>query len=117
MEPPDYFSDRPDIVAATRGGDSSVGMDGEIDLTTASLEQALFWRDIYVEILAMEESILDRMHQLIEGLSPPARREVEVTNLPVVVAQSERFRSRLGFWEVVVTTLSKSSPAPVRRKP
>jgi hypothetical protein len=28
-----------------------------------------------------------------------ARREVELTNVPVVVAQAERFRSRLGFWE------------------
>jgi hypothetical protein len=31
--------------------------------------------------------------------SPQARREVELTNVPVVVAQAERFRSRLGFWE------------------
>jgi hypothetical protein len=33
------------------------------------------------------------------GQSPQARREVELTNVPVVVAQAERFRSRLGFWE------------------
>jgi hypothetical protein len=31
--------------------------------------------------------------------SPEARQEVELTNVPVVAAQAERFRSRLGFWE------------------
>jgi hypothetical protein len=90
---------RPDIVAATRGGDNSLGMEGEADLATATLEQALFWKNIYTEILAMEESVLERIHQLMADQSPQARREVALTNVPVVVAQAERFRSRLGFWE------------------
>jgi len=92
-------SDRPDIVAATRGGDDSLGMEGEADLATASLEQALFWKNIYTEILTMEEAVLARIHHLMADQSPQARREVELTNVPVVVAQAERFRSRLGFWE------------------
>ncbi len=91
--------ERPDIVAATRGGDNSLGMEGEADLATATLEQALFWKNIYTEILAMEESVLERIHQLMADQSPQARREVALTNVPVVVAQAERFRSRLGFWE------------------
>jgi hypothetical protein len=90
---------RPDIVAATRGGDNSLGMEGEADLATATLEQALFWRNIYTEILAMEESVLERIRQLMADQSPQARQEVALTNVPVVVAQAERFRSRLGFWE------------------
>jgi hypothetical protein len=92
-------SDRPDIIAATRGGDDSLGMEGEADLATASLEQALFWKNIYTEILTMEEAVLARIHHLMADQSPQARREVELTNVPVVVAQAERFRSRLGFWE------------------
>jgi len=97
--------DRPDIVAATRGGDDSMGMDGEADPATASLEQALFWRNIYIEILAMEEAVLDRIQHLMEQLqSPQARREVALTNVPVVVAQAARFRARLGFWESRVET-------------
>ncbi len=91
--------DRPDIVAAIRGGDDSLGMEGEADLATATLEQALFWKKIYTEILAMEESVLDRIRQLMADQSPQARQEVELTNVPVVVAQAERFRSRLRFWE------------------
>ena len=74
-------------------------MEGEVDPATATLEQAVFWRNIYAEILAMEESVLLRIHQLMADQSPEARREVELTNVPVVVAQAERFRSRLGFWE------------------
>ena len=102
--------DRPDIVAATRGGDDSLGMDGEADLATASLEQALFWRNIYTEILTMEESVLDRIRQLMANQSPQARREVELTNVPVVVAQAERFRSRLGFWESACRRIEAAAP-------
>jgi hypothetical protein len=90
---------RPDIAAATRGGDNSLGMDDEADPATASLEQAVFWRDIYTEILAMEEAVLARIHHLIAGQTPEARREVELTNVPVIVAQVERFRSRQGIWD------------------
>jgi len=53
MNSDDPLSDRPDIVAATRGGDNSLGMNDEADPATASLEQAVFWRNIYTEILAM----------------------------------------------------------------
>ena len=93
---------RPDIVAATRGGDDTLGMDGEADPATATLEQALFWRNIYREILTMEEAVLARIKDLMADQSPQARREVELTNVPVVEAQAERFRSRLGFWETRV---------------
>lgn len=102
MNPESTRPYRPDIVAATRGGDDSLGMDGEADPATASLEQALFWRNIYSEILVMEEAVLERIRQLMLDQSPQARREVELTNVPVVVAQAARFRSRLGFWQSCV---------------
>ncbi len=92
-------SDRPDIVAATRGGDDSLGMEDEADPADASFEEALFWRNIYTEIVEMEESVLARIRQLMAKQSPQARREVELTNVPVVVAQVERFRARRGIWE------------------
>src|ERR1700730_9645194 len=96
---------RPDVVAAIRGGDNSLGMEGEADPATATLEQALFWRNIYTESLAMEESVLERIHELMADQSPQARQEVALTNVPVVVAQAERFRSRLGFWDAAVTAI------------
>jgi hypothetical protein len=91
-------------VAAIRGGDNSLGMDDEADPATATLDQALFWRNIYTEIVAMEEAVLARIYQLMSGQSPEARREVELTNVPVVVAQVERFRSRHAIWDSLVRT-------------
>lgn len=96
---------RPDIVAAVRGGDTSQAMDGEADPKGASMEQALYWRQIYQEILAMEEKVMERIQDLMEAQSPEARREVELTNVPVVAAQAERFRQRLGFWTARVHEL------------
>jgi hypothetical protein len=96
---------RPDMVAAARGGDANQAMDGESDPKTASMEQALYWRQIYREILAMEEKVMERIQDLMTKLSPQARREVELTNVPVVAAQAERFRQRLGFWAARVREL------------
>jgi hypothetical protein len=102
--------ERPDVEAAIRGGDWSLRMDGEDVPADASLKQALYWRQIYSEILAMEEKVLDRIHQLMARQSAAARREVELTNVPVVVAQAEKFRQRLGYWEARIQQLDGSSP-------
>lgn len=102
MTSEDLGRDRPDIVAATRGGDNTLGMDGEADPNTASLEQALFWRSTYGDIVAMEELVLARIEELMASQSPQVRHEVELTNVPVVAAQVERFRARWGFWDSCV---------------
>ncbi len=96
---------RPDVAAAVRGGDPKQTMDGEGDPRSASLDQALYWSQIYREILTMEESVLERIKHLMAKQSPPTRREVELTNVPVVAAQAERFRQRLGFWTARVREL------------
>jgi hypothetical protein len=99
---------RPDIDAAVRGGDWTRGMDGESVPGHATMEQALYWRQIYTEILGMEEKVLKRIRQLMATQSVAARREVELTNVPVVVAQAERFRQRLGYWEARVHELNRA---------
>jgi hypothetical protein len=87
-------------------------MEDEADPATATLEQALFWRNIYTEILAMEEAVLARIHHLMASQTPEARREVELTNVPVVVSQVERFRVRHGIWDSLVHTFQDTgSPA------
>jgi len=85
-------------------------MDGEGPAEVATLKQALYWRQIYREILTMEESVLARIHQLMDGQSDEVRREVELTNVPVVAAQAERFRQRLSHWEARVARLGGDSP-------
>jgi hypothetical protein len=80
---------RPDIDAATRGGDWSQAMDGEGIPGNSTLEHALYW--------------------LMNTQSDEVRREVELTNVPVVVAQAERFRQRLGYWDERVAQLNGHS--------
>ncbi|TMD01537.1 MAG: hypothetical protein E6J05_01605 [Chloroflexi bacterium] len=102
-------SARPDVDAAERGGDWRQPMDGEIALEQATLKQALYWRQIYTEILVMEEQVLARIRQLMTSQSNEGRREVEQTNVPVVIAQAERFRQRRGYWEARVIELGGES--------
>ena len=102
---------RPDIDAAVRGGDWAQGMDGEGPPARATLKQARYWSNIYTEILAMEEKVLRRIEQLMAAQSAQARREVELTNVPVVVAQVERFRQRRGYWEARALELDGADPA------
>ena len=101
---------RPDVEAAIRGGDWSRPMDGEGVPADASLKQALYWRQIYTDILAMEEKVLDRIRKLMAKQSEAGRREVELTNVPVVVAQAEKFRQRLGYWEARIQQLEAAAP-------
>src|SRR5579872_3194259 len=98
-------SGRPDVEAALRGGDWNQTMDGEGVVADSTLEHALYWRKIYREILEMEEKVLARILQLMDTQSVEIRREVELTNVPVVVAQAERFRQRLGYWDARVGEL------------
>jgi hypothetical protein len=104
---------RPDIDAAMRGGDWGQRMDGEMIPSDATLGQAVYWTQIYAEILDMEENVLARIQHLMVSQSAEARREVELTNIPVVVAQAERFRRRHGYWESRVRELQGLE----RRKP
>ena len=76
----------------------------------ATMEQALYWKQIYTEILTMEEKVLATIRKLMVGQSEEGQREVELTNVPVVVAQAERFRQRLGYWEARVHELGGAVP-------
>ena len=80
-------------------------MDGEGLPGDSNLQQAVYWSHVYTEILAMEEKVLARIRELMRTQSATARREVELTNVPVVVAQAERFRQRLGYWDARVEAL------------
>jgi len=81
-------------------------MDGEGIPDDATMAQALYWKQTYTEILAMEEKVLARIRQLMTTQSDQGRREVELTNVPVVVAQAERFSQRLGYWDARVEALT-----------
>ena len=90
---------RPDVLAAIRGGDHEQGMEEERDISTSSIEEAMFWRQTYDEIVTMEEAVMARVRELMAEQSDVTRREVELSNVPVIAGQLERFRSRLQGWE------------------
>ncbi|MEO8744405.1 MAG: hypothetical protein ABI455_03880 [Candidatus Dormiibacterota bacterium] len=115
MRPGPGKRERPDIDAAKRGGDWSQTMDGEGAPELATIEQAHYWTQVYSEILEMEEKVLSRIRHLMSTQTAQVQREVELTNVPVVVAQAERFRQRLGYWEARVLELGAHSPD--RRSP
>lgn len=91
--------------ATSRGGTWHQAMDGEGVLAVSTLESALYWRQIYSEMLEMEERVLARIDLLMDKHSEVVKREVQLTNVPLVVAQADRFRQRLGYWEARVTEL------------
>jgi len=68
-------------------------------MASSSLEEAMFWRRTYAEIVAMEEDVMARVRELMAEQSVVARREVELSNVPVIAGQLERFRTRLHRWE------------------
>jgi hypothetical protein len=96
---------RPVVEVAMRRGVWHQAMDGEGVLADSTLESALYWRQIYSEMLEMEERVLARIDLLMDKQSELVRREVALANVPVVVAQADRFRQRLGYWETRVTEL------------
>ena len=68
-------------------------MDGEGAAGVATLQQALYWKRTYTEILAMAEKAPARIRQLMLTQSDVARREVELTNVLMVVTQPRGFSS------------------------
>jgi hypothetical protein len=82
----------------------------------ATLGEALYWTEIYAEILVMEEAVLDRIHTLVRNDSAQGSRRVELTNVQSVVDQAEGFRVRHGNWSDRVSKLKRAvqrGPEPI----
>ena len=69
------------------------------------MEEALFWTEIYSEILALEENVVARIQELMSAQSPSVRWEVEGTKAPVIAPHLERFRQRHEYWALKVKEL------------
>ncbi|HEV1998485.1 MAG TPA: hypothetical protein VGR61_10200, partial [Candidatus Dormibacteraeota bacterium] len=75
--------------------------------SAASNDEAVFWTKIYRDIWEMEEKVLGRVKELMLTQSETVRREVRLTNVPVIEAQASRFRDRLGYWEARLVELNR----------
>src|SRR5258708_40367320 len=101
---------RPEMAAADRGGDISLGIEGEVAISSASLAQAIFWTNVYREIHTMEEKVMLRIEELMAAESATVQLEVRRTNVPVIASQVERFRQRHEYWATKVKELQEELP-------
>ena len=78
-----------------------------------ALKQALFWMNLYRELLAVDESALHRMRALL--LEDSARKRGEAfydPDVELLVAEIERVRSRHAHWHSLVERLVHSGTEP-----
>jgi hypothetical protein len=71
-----------------------------------SLEVARFWQEAYDELVRMEEKLLGQLESMLPRLSPAARREAELTNLPMINDHLQTFRYRRAHWRQRVDALN-----------
>jgi hypothetical protein len=69
------------------------------DPTTTRASEARRWVALYTELVAFEGEMLRRIRENMASLSPAARQEAERSNLPQLIKDWQRFRSRLSLWE------------------
>jgi len=74
----------------------------------ASLQQAGYWAGVYTAIMAMEHSLA---RSLMSAQSAQLHKEVEQIDLPVILAQTERFRQRLSYWNMRTEALLNAGDA------
>ena len=64
-----------------------------------SLRHAVFWMNIHLELLTVDQRALRRMRALIAVSASPGDREAD---LDLVTAEIARVEDRLAHWEAVV---------------
>src|SRR5258708_8728051 len=83
-------------------------MDSE-HLTTLSVEVAKFWHSAYDELVRMEEQLLGQLEEMLPKLSRAARREAELTNLPMINEHLQMFKYRRADWQEHPAALNRQA--------
>jgi hypothetical protein len=78
------------------------------DQAMASITQALFMVGIYAEIVTMDQTIIERVRQLLAEQSGAGDREAHLGNLRLVLAQLQTVGERVTFWNSRVRDLVES---------
>ena len=71
-----------------------------------TLQHALFWMNIYRDLLAVDETALQRMRALIADGNNGGRELYYIPDVELVVGEIERVRERLDHWLGLVDRLS-----------
>src|SRR5437899_988324 len=83
--------------AAWEGAGLERPLSGE-DPATDSLAEARRWVAVYHHLVNLEQELFDLLARMIPTMPQEAQKEAELTNLPVLASQVERFRHRLDYW-------------------
>ena len=78
-----------------------------VEAGALTLQQALFWLNLYRDLLAVDENALQRMRALL--LEEPARGRGEahyLVDVELVMGEIERVRARHNHWLAVVDRMS-----------
>jgi hypothetical protein len=93
--------------AAGRARVSTQAIRAEHVRDEATLTQALYMVRLYAEILAMDETIIKRVRQLIASQSDDDDREGSLNNMRLVLAQLEKVGQRIAYWNARLRSLLK----------
>lgn len=79
-----------------------------VETTSApTLQQALFWMNLYRDLLAVDENALQRMRVLItEGIAWDRAELYYQPDVELVIGEIERVRARLDHWLGLVDRMS-----------
>lgn len=85
--------------AVRRAIDGDALLEGE-DPESPHLEDAEHWVNVYRELIAFKQSLLDSTNHDTKQLEhPEARQEAASVDGTILRAELERFRRRVAFWE------------------
>ena len=76
----------------------------------ATVTQAMFMVGIYAEIVAMDQTIIERVRQLLAQQSGDGDREAYLSNMQLVLDQLLRVGERVNFWNGRVRDLVERQP-------
>ena len=78
-----------------------------VETGSPTLRQAVFWVDLYRELLAVDETALQRMRALIlEGPAQQRGAAHYLADLQLVIGEIERVRARLDHWAALIERTS-----------
>jgi hypothetical protein len=64
----------------------------------ATVTQALFMVGIYAEIVTMDQTIIERVRQLLAQQAGDGDTEAYLTNMRLVLEQLQRVGERIDYW-------------------
>ena len=78
----------------------------------AAIGQAQYMVAIYAEIVAMDQTIIERVRQLVVRQSNEVDRETSVSNLRLVLVQLEKVGERISYWNSRLHALIRDQLPP-----